>query len=130
MNPAQELFDQLMIECENLGYTVYDHLPLENENAEYPFIAMGMTQLIPVSYKDALGGRIEQALDVWGDSESRSLVTKIINQLSLLGTSTIKTKHYRFAGRPAYQDQQILTDTSVPDTVLYHGVITLVFNLS
>lgn len=39
MNPAQELFDQLMIECEKLGYTVYDHLPLESENAEYPFIA-------------------------------------------------------------------------------------------
>lgn len=130
MNPAQELFDQLMIECEKLGYTVYDHLPLESENAEYPFIAMGMTQLVPVTYKDALGGRIEQTLDVWGDSESRPLVTKTINKLSLLGARTIMTKHYRFAGRPAAQDQQVLTDTSVPDTVLYHGAITLVFNLS
>lgn len=89
-----------------------------------------MTQLVPVTYKDALGGRIEQTLDVWGDSENRPLVTKTINKLSLLGARTIMTKHYRFAGRPAAQDQQVLTDTSVPDTVLYHGVITLVFNLS
>lgn len=130
MNPSQELFDQLMIECEDMGYTVYDHLPLESENAEYPFIAMGMTQLIPVSYKDALGGRIEQTLDVWGNAESRPLVVDTINKLSLLGAMAIKTKHYRFVGRPAAQDQQVLTDMSVPDTVLYHGVITLVFNLS
>lgn len=130
MNPSQELFDQLMIECENLGYTVYDHLPLESENAEYPFIAMGMTQLLPVIYKDALGGRISQTLDMWGDAESRPLVTKVINQLSLLGARTIRTKHFHFVGRPAAQDQQVLTDTSVPDTVLYHGVITLVFNLN
>jgi hypothetical protein len=130
VNPAQELFDQLMIECEDMGYTVYDHLPLESENADYPFISMGMTQLIPVSYKDALGGRIEQTLDVWGNAESRPLVVDTINKLSLLGAMAIKTKHYRFVGRPAAQDQQVITDMSVPDTVLYHGVITLVFNLS
>ena len=91
---------------------------------------MGMTQLLPVTYKDALGGRISQTLDMWGDAESRPLVTKVINQLSLLGARTIRTKHFHFVGRPAAQDQQVLTDTSVPDTVLYHGVITLVFNLN
>lgn len=130
MNPLQELFDQLMIECEDMGYTVYDHLPMENESAPYPFLVMGMTQMIPVSFKGALGAQVHQTIDVWGDSESRSLVTQIINKLVLLGSKTIKTKHFRFAARPGLQDQQILTDTSVADTVLYHGVITLVFELS
>ncbi len=130
MNPSQELFDQLMIECEDMGYTVYDHLPMENESSPYPFLVMGMTQLIPVSFKGALGGQVHQTIDVWGDSESRPLVTQIINKLALLGSRTIKTKHFRFAARPGLQDQQILTDTSVPDTVLYHGSITLAFSLS
>lgn len=130
MNPAQELFDQLVIECESMGYKVYDHLPMENKPVLYPFLVMGMTQLIPVSFKGALGGQVHQTIDVWGDSESRSLVTQIINKLVLLGSRTVKTKLFRFAARPGLQDLQILTDTSVADTVLYHGIITLVFELS
>lgn len=130
MNPAQELFDQLVIECESMGYKVYDHLPMENEPTPYPFLVMGMTQVIPLAYKGSLGGQFHQTIDVWSDSESRSLVTQIINKLALLGSRTIKTKHFRFAARPGLQDQQILTDTSVPDTVLYHGSITLAFSLS
>lgn len=130
MNPAQEMYDQLIIDCQDMGLTVYDHLPMENEPAPYPFLVMGMTQLIPVAYKSALGGQVHQTIDVWGDSEGRPLVTQIINKLVLLGSRTVKTKHFRFAARPGLQDLQILTDTSVADTVLYHGVITLVFELS
>lgn len=97
--PEQELFDQLYIESEQLGYNTYDHLPLRTQNAKYPFVMIGDTQQIPINYRTAIGGR------------------------------TINTEHFHFVGRLNREDRQIITDTSVPDTVLKHGILTLVFNL-
>lgn len=37
MTPDQLIYDYLFELSLNAGYTTYDHLPLESENAPYPF---------------------------------------------------------------------------------------------
>ena len=128
-SPQQELYDQIYIASEDLGFNTYDHLPMQTENAEYPFVIVGENQLIPLNLKTAIGGQLNQTIHVWGDEDMRFTVADILNQLAQLGYQTIQTEHFRFVGRIGRQDSQIMQDTSVPNTVLNHGILTLVFNL-
>lgn len=130
MIPEQELFDMVYQKALDLGYTVYDHLPLESENAPYPFVNLGDTQLIPIATKTGLRGTATITLNVWGNGESRYQVAQMIQALSNIGNGYLLTDNFRFIGRPSRADRQIMTDTSVPDTVLMHGIITLVFDLT
>lgn len=127
--PQQELFDQLYIESEKLGFNTYDHLPMRTENAEYPFVVIGNNQMITANYKTAIGGQFNQTIDVWGDEEMRFEVSSMMNQLNQLGQGYLITDHFRFIGRIGQNESQIIQDTSVPNTVLNHGILTLVFNL-
>lgn len=127
--PEQELFDQLYIESDRLGFDTYDHLPLRTENAKYPFVVIGDTQQIPINYRTAIGGTFTVTLHIWGDGESRYTVSNMMERLASLGEEVVITDHFRFIGRFNQEDRQIITDTSVPDTVLKHGILTLVFNL-
>lgn len=127
--PEQELFDQLYIESDQLGYDTYDHLPLRTENANYPFVVIGDTQQIPINYRNAMGGTFTVTIHVWSTGEDRFTVAKMMERLARLGEEVVITDHFRFVGRFNQEDRQIITDTSVPDTVLKHGILTLVFNL-
>ena len=40
-SPEQELFDAVYSAIQDKGYTVYDYLPQENEQVEYPFVVVG-----------------------------------------------------------------------------------------
>ena len=127
--PEQELFDQLYIESGRLGFDTYDHLPLRTENAKYPFVVVGDTQQIPINYRNAVGGTFTVTIHVWSTGEERYTVSKMMARLAQLGEGIVVTDHFRFVGRLNREDRQIITDTSVPDTVLKHGILTLVFNL-
>lgn len=126
-SPQQELFDQLMIVSQSMGIDTYERLPMKE--VPYPFVVIGENQLIPVNLKTAIGGQISQTIHVWGDEEMRPTVSSIMNQLSQVGYGELLTKHFRFVGRVGQTDSQIIQDTSVPNTVLNHGILTLVFNL-
>ena len=128
--PEQELFDQLYVESDELGFDTYDHLPLRTENAEYPFVVIGDTQQLPINYKTALSGTFSITLHVWAEGEDRYTVAKMLAGLAKIGEGVLLTDHFRFVGRYNQEDRQIITDTSVPDTVLKHGILTLVFNLA
>lgn len=127
--PQQELYDQLYIESERLGYTTYDHLPMQTENAEYPFVVLGSNQMITANLKTAIGGQFHQVIDVWGAEEMRFQVTTMLDRLNRLGQGYLMTDHFRFVGRINQNESQIIQDTSVPNTVLNHGILTLVFSL-
>lgn len=127
--PEQELFDQLYIESCQLGFDTYDHLPLRTENVKYPFVVIGDTQQIPINYRNAIGGTFNVTINVWSTAEDRYTVSKMMERLARLGKEVVITDHFRFVGRLNQEDRQIITDTSVPDTVLKHGILTLVFNL-
>lgn len=129
MIPEQELFDTVFSRAKGLGYTVYDHLPLESENATYPFVNIGDVNSTISPYKDAYGARIDITLNVWDTGENRYNVAKMMNALSAIGRGVLLSENFRFVGRPSLDSNQIITDTSVPDTVLMHGVLTLTYDL-
>lgn len=127
--PDQELFDYIYSASQEMGFDTYDHLPMQSENAEYPFVNIGDAQQLNIANKTAIGAELHITLNVWGDSESRFTVSKMSEKLAELANRVLITDHFRFVGRPSRTDKQILTDTSVPDTVLKHGIVALVFTL-
>lgn len=127
--PDQELFDYMYSASQEMGFDTYDHLPMQSENAEYPFVNIGDVQQLNIANKTAIGAELHITLNVWGNAESRFTVSEMSEKLSELANRVLITDHFRFIGRPSRTDKQIITDTSVPDTVLKHGIVMLVFNL-
>lgn len=127
--PDQELFDCLYAKSEDLGYDTYDHLPLRTENAKYPFVNIGDVQQLNTANTTAIGAELHITINVWGTREERFTVAKMCESLADLANTVQYTDHFRFIGRPGRTDKQIITDTSVPDTVLKHGILELVFTL-
>lgn len=127
--PDQELFDYIYSASQEMGFDTYDHLPMQSENAAYPFVNIGDVQQLNIANKTAIGAELHITLNVWGNAESRFTVSQMSEKLSELANRVLITDHFRFVGRPSRTDKQIITDTSVPDTVLKHGIVMLVFNL-
>lgn len=127
--PDQELFDYIYSASQEMGFDTYDHLPIQSENASYPFVNIGDVQQLNITNKTAIGAELHITLNIWGDGESRFVVSQMSEQLAELANRVLITDHFRFIGRPSRTDKQIITDTSVPDTVLKHGIVMLVFNL-
>lgn len=122
MNPEQELFDRLYYYSQNeLNYDTYDQLP--RPDAEYPFIEIAETQNNSIDTKNALSGEITQTINVWGNQDMRFLVAEMMDKFLL---DRLESDHYIF---DLMQSQKrILPDSSVPNTRLFHGVLTLEFN--
>lgn len=127
--PDQELFDYIYSASQEMGFDTYDHLPMQSENAAYPFVNIGDVQQLNIANKTAIGAELHITLNVWGNAESRFTVSQMSEKLSELANRVLITDHFRFVGRPSRTDKQIITDTSVPDTVLKHSIVMLVFNL-
>lgn len=130
MTPDQLIYDYIFQLSLNSGYTTYDHLPLENENAPYPFVLVGSVQTLPVVTKNAVQGQIVANVDVWGDGESRFEVSQMMNDIFIQCMQPVKLEDTFVRFRIDQYENQIIQDTSVPNTVLNHGMMTLVFNLS
>ena len=110
--PTQELYDKIFEVSQSLGFNTYDYLPAKE--VDYPFVQLANTQ---------------QTIHVWGTLKMRYQVTQMMERLNQLADGTLCTDNFRFIGRNNQSDFQIMNDTSVPDTVLVHGVLTLFFNL-
>lgn len=122
MNPELELFDRLYYYSQNeLNYDTYDQLP--RPEASYPFIELAETENNSIDIKNAYSGSIMQTINVWGDQDMRFLIGKMMNKLCV---NRINSDHYIF-NLTSYQ-KRILPDSSVPNSRLYHGVLTLVFD--
>ena len=130
MTVDQLIFDYLFQLSLNSGYSTYDHLPLETENAPYPFVVIGSVQTLPVVTKSALQGQIIANVDVWGDGEGRFKVSQMMNDIFVQASQPVELDGYSVRLKIDDYDNQIMQDTSVPNTVLNHGMMTLVFNLN
>lgn len=130
MTPDQLIFDYIYQLSLNSGYATYDHLPLENENAPYPFVLVGSVQTLPVVTKNTVQGQIVANVDVWGDGESRFKVSQMMNDIFIQCMQPVRLGDTFVRLRIDQYENQIIQDTSVPNTVLNHGMMTLVFNLS
>lgn len=122
MNPELELFDRLYYYSQNeLNYDTYDQLP--RPEASYPFIELAETENNSIDTKNAHSGSITQTINVWGDQDMRFKIAQMMDKFVL---NRVVSDHYIF-NLTSYQ-KRILPDSSVPNTRLYHGVLTLVFD--
>lgn len=127
-SPDQALYDYVFTQASLKGYTTYDHLPMSSENASYPFVVVDTVQTVPIATKTGYGARLSIMVHVWASGEDRITASTMTDDLlQTLGFVDFKASGYAFA--PRTQQDQMMQDTSVPDTVLWHGIDTLVFDL-
>lgn len=79
-SPGQELYDKVFEASEELNYDTYQINP--ERDTPYPFVQIGDVQLIPISTKSYLLGRLSIVVDVWGDEYSRKTVTTMAQKLT------------------------------------------------
>lgn len=117
----EELFDRLYFFAQDeLGFDTYDSLP--RDGTKYPFVEIAETDLVSDNLKNAYSGTITQTVNVWGDRDMRFLVAQMMNKLCV---NRVKSDHYTFDLKNI--QKRILPDSSVPNTRLFHGILTLEF---
>ena len=125
MSPSQVLFDQLFIQSsEKLGYDTYDSLP--RDDTPYPFVVIGSVHNLFVAHTNGVTGSCSIDVHVFGDEESRSIVDDMLT--SLMSVVAFSDDTYTFQSRLRENSSDIVSDTSVPNTKLWHGYGTLVFD--
>lgn len=130
MTPTSELYNYIFDACEKMGYDTYDHLPLESENAKYPFVVCGEQQQTNTVTTTSINSTIYMTVHVWGSRRQHDDVSKMMANIATLSYDpAVRTKHYFFAGKPNLIDNQIMIDDTIANTLLWHGVITMAFYL-
>lgn len=122
MSPEQELYDRLYIISQNeLGYDTYDQLPRLDVN--YPFVELAETQNISNDIKNSRQGQVTQTVNFWGSEDMRYKLLEMIGEFLF---DRVRTDNYVYVLN--HVEKRILPDSSVPNTRLFHGVLTLVFD--
>lgn len=107
-----------------IRYDTYDSLPMND--VDYPFIVLDNMENIPQNLKTNLSGRTTITVHVWGNNDMRYEVAKALD--SFFNLREIESDNFKFETRFNDSTTQILNDTSVANTVLIHGIATLVFD--
>lgn len=130
MTPTNELYNYIFDACEKMGYDTYDHLPLESENAKYPFVVCGEQQQTNTVTTTSINSTIYMTVHVWGSRRQRDNVAKMMANVAALSYDpALRTEHHFFTGKPNLIDNQIMIDDTIANTLLWHGVITMAFYL-
>lgn len=125
MTANLELFNRVFEFCQSrIGYDTYDMLPMQD--VSYPFVTLDDTQNIPVNLKTDVTGKVNITVHIWGNDEMRLEVSEAIDKL--LKLQEIESDNFKFKARFNEENSQLLNDTSVANTKLIHGVVTLVFD--
>lgn len=130
-SPEQELYDSVYSLCIKLGYDVYDHLPLENEPVNYPFIVVGSMNTVTSGLganKTNFNNITKLIVDVWGDSEQRLDVSNIADEIYQNCMRKPITKDYQFYPVQKETTKQLIQDTSVPNMIFNRAMLTLAFS--
>lgn len=124
MSPSQELFDRLYYYSQNeLNYDTYNQLP--RLDAKYPFIEFGEAFSTSNDLKHDSAGQVSQTINFWGSEDMRFDISNMMDKFNFYH---LKTDHYAFTRNQGQTQNRIMPDSSVENTRLYHGVLTLVFN--
>lgn len=130
-SPEQELYDSVYSLCMKLGYDVYDHLPLENEPVNYPFIVVGSMNTVTSGLganKTNFNNITKLIVDVWGDSEQRLDVSNIADEIYQNCMRKPIAKDYQFYPVQKETTKQLMQDTSVPNMIFNRAMLTLAFS--
>lgn len=130
MSAQAEIYDYIFKACETFGYDTYDHLPLESENAKYPFVVCGEQQQTNTVTTTSINSTIYMTVHVWGSRRQHDDVSKMMANVAALSYDpALRTEHHFFTGKPNLIDNQIMIDDTIANTLLWHGVITMAFYL-
>lgn len=127
-SPEQELYDYFYAFSQTAGYKTYDHLPMKQEHAPYPFVIIGDIQVVPSATKTSLNGNVLVTIDIWGDKKQRFTVSGMAERFFRAAIGQVLTDDYRFYGRVEDQSKEFTQDESVNNTVLNRA--TLILNLN
>ena len=128
MDPQQELFTDLKVRIESLGYDVYDG-SMPPESASYPFVYMADNQLVDDRrYKDAVFGNVFQTVHVWHNNpRKRGTVSAMLLAIKEAARSIEYTNRFYWELRNV--TQRTLTDDST-DRTLIHAVLELEYKFN
>lgn len=121
----QQAFDAIYKVSDALGYSTYVELPDAKE--PYPFVVLGEVQIIPLATLSGMLGRVVATIDVWGTSDSRREVASMCQSL-LVNSNYLAMQTIDASLDANASNFRILRDDST-DSVLWHGVLSLEFNL-
>lgn len=124
---GQDLFDTLFALSQSLGYKTFDVRPPESET--YPFVQIGDVQYVSRATKDSLIGSAFLTIELFGSRTQRKLLSEMAEAIFLQSIRLRETASYGIAANVKGCEQQMLKDTSVPNTTLWHGVINLEYRI-
>lgn len=130
MSALNELYNYIADKCEGWGFDTWDHLPLDSENAKYPFVIVGEQQSTPSITKTSAGETCYITVHIWGSRHQQQKVDWMKERIaSLTYNPAFRAEHYFFSGKPGLIDNQMMVDDTIANTLLWHGVITMAFIL-
>lgn len=127
--PEQSLFDELFKASKTLNYSTYDHLPLGSEKASYPFVNIGEAQFVPMATVGSIQGSLNLTVHIWGDGKQRKRVSDMMDTLFLYAANLERVGDYSVQFNYSGSTTRLLDDTSVPNSILKHGMLELEFRL-
>ena len=102
-------------------------MELPDAKEPYPFVVLGEVQIIPLATLSGMLGRVVATIDVWGTSDSRREVASMCQSL-LVNSNYLAMQTIDASLDANASNFRILRDDST-DSVLWHGVLSLEFNL-
>lgn len=128
-SPELEIFNYFYKYSAGRGYDTYDYLPTEEENVPYPFVIIGDTSLTPDSTKNSLDGDLQLDIDLWNEASNRAAISNMMNDFLHQALKIEGTDNYTLVLNKQRTETRLITDYSVENQVLLHGIMNLHFEI-
>ncbi|KAF0500073.1 hypothetical protein GBP19_04015 [Pediococcus acidilactici] len=122
-SPAQDVYDRYFMLSRKMGYDTYDYLP--PDKVKYPFVVMSSVEDNKNNTKTELTGSIVLTIDCWGIPKQRLTINEMVERFFYASVGHVNTESYSYYGQAQQQSTRILIDTSVPNSTLLHGIVTV-----
>lgn len=120
-SPQQEIYDAVFLIAHDLGYSVFDYLPAEDE--KYPFVYVGEQSDRDRVTKTSVHGRVHQSVHIYHSHRQRRELTTMINNLKAEFRKLKHTDHF-------YVSVKDITGQVFPEEKLLHGFIEVEFQFN
>nr|WP_275415078.1 hypothetical protein [Pediococcus pentosaceus] len=108
-----------------MGYDTYDYLPSQSKKVKYPFVYIGNLEEISSQTKTNLTGSVVLSIDCWGTPKQRLIISEMVERFFYASIGHVSTENYRFYGNAQQQSKRMQLDTSVPNSTLMRGMVTI-----
>lgn len=121
----QDVYGYYLQLSKQLGYDTYDYLPPQSKKVKYPFVYIGNLEEIPSQTKTNLTGSVVLNIDCWGTPRQRLIISEMVERFFNASIGRVNTENYRFYGNAQQQSKRMQLDTSVPNSTLMRGMVTI-----